>query len=195
MKLDGQEIVFIGCEDKKVRLYTFEKNDSENDEDPPTKLVCFAALVGHDNRVKAINIIKVLGQDLATTISSDGKIRVFPLSGLTSPDPDSFQKIEPMQTFDTKGSRLTCLTVVAVRNDRTTRGTAEVGDSDDSGDDDSDSEEDEDSDIGLQGEVKLAELDEEEVNVAEQDDSEDDKVDDEEAENEGEEAEWGRIDD
>ena len=51
---------------------------------------------------------------IVTTISSDGKIRLYDLVSLppasTSPNQEKVQ-IEPITEYDTKGSRLTCLTL------------------------------------------------------------------------------------
>lgn len=68
-----------------------------------------------------------------------------------SAGPDDVQVIEPLSTYDTKGSQLTCMTAVAVNDDRTTTYAESVA-----GGSDSDSS-DEDSDDGLVSEQGTAE--------------------------------------
>ena len=77
-------------------------------------LICF--------RVKAVNIIKVAlpstspsiptsSTTLACTISSDGWIRTFDLAPILSSTTDNAIELQAIAEYDTKGSRLTCLTV------------------------------------------------------------------------------------
>lgn len=162
-------------------------------------------------RVKAVSVTKVLNQHLATTISSDGRIQIYPLAGiLTALNTTSATEIQPIQTYDTKGSRLTCLTVVGVKDDRTTRGTVDgMGDSDSEDEGSSDSDDDDDADIVDKGFDGVADgHDNEELEVDEdEDDEEEEDEDDEEEEDEseqdgvegeveadGDEEEWGGID-
>lgn len=77
-------------------------------------LICF--------RVKAVNIIMVAlpsispstptsSTTLACTISSDGCIRTFDLAPILSSKADNAIELQAIAEYDTKGSRLTCLTV------------------------------------------------------------------------------------
>lgn len=76
-------------------------------------------------RVKAVDALQIalpttsdstrISTTLVSTISSDGKIRLYDLASLppsssTSPNQEKVQ-IEPLTEYDTKGSRLTCLTL------------------------------------------------------------------------------------
>ena len=113
---DGSESMFTACEDSVVRVYSIPASADE------LELESAASLIGHANRcvnsilpadspnasllrrVKSVEIVKANKQDYAITISSDGKIHIYLLSSLKG-------DIEPCATYDTKGSRLTCLTV------------------------------------------------------------------------------------
>ncbi|KAF8517941.1 WD40 repeat-like protein [Hysterangium stoloniferum] len=110
------EFLLVAAEDKKVTVYEL----SANTEIAPKVI---AEFVGHGNRVKAIDIITISippyadlkSATYATTISSDGCIRIFDLndiirahSALAAEQP---VPIVEVTRYDTKGSRLTCLTV------------------------------------------------------------------------------------
>merc|ERR1711939_948748 len=132
----------------------------------------------------------VLNQHTATTISSDGQIHVYSLANLASAiGAESPLQIKPVQQYDTKGSRLTCLTVVGVRDDRTTRGTVDGGDV--SSDDSDDDSEGNDSELELDED---AADDMEELEREEGEDDEDEEDDDDEAADEQNDEEWGGID-
>jgi len=202
--IDGQEVFLVGCEDRKVRIYTFVeaaedaadgKDDADENEKDPLKFQCFAELVGHANRVKAVSVTKVLNQHTATTISSDGSIHVYSLANLAAAiGAESPLQIKPVQRYDTKGSRLTCLTVVGVRDDRTTRGTVDGGDV--SSDDSDDDSEGNDSELELDEDAAddMEELEREEADDLEGEDDEDEEDDDDEAADEQNDEEWGGID-
>ncbi|KAN0061474.1 Protein mak11 [Thecaphora frezii] len=124
-----------------------EEDEGESEEDdevdevrdlPPLAEV--GRLVGHKNRVKAVSILPVLlpsspekgsGQPrstwVASTISSDGFIRVFDLSRIVSHLPTSASAAQPVEAYEqspvsveaagsynTKGTRLTCLSTVGI---------------------------------------------------------------------------------
>ncbi|KAJ1023232.1 hypothetical protein NDA16_003385 [Ustilago loliicola] len=119
-----------------------ESQDDEEDEDEEdlTPLVEVGRLVGHKNRVRSIAVLPVSvasssskgkqkAQDaaksyVAVTISSDGFIRTFDLSAIVNKLSSSERSlteytgevvsVESNAQFDTKGTRLTCLTAVGV---------------------------------------------------------------------------------
>jgi protein MAK11 len=111
------ELLLAGAEDKKLSVYQIPEDHESTD--PPTII---AEMVGHSNRVKAVETLSVaLPESLTSkrtsttivcTISSDGKIFVYDLASLPEPS-SSPSKIEmtPNAEYDTKGTRLTCVTV------------------------------------------------------------------------------------
>ncbi|KAH9987132.1 WD40-repeat-containing domain protein [Russula compacta] len=113
-RVSGGEVVFVAAEDKKTTAY-------EVSTDTDTVLRPIAHLVGHKNRVKAIDTMRIaLPSTLrdSTTIlsaaSSDGTINVYDLSLLPPPSPvemADIPEISPVVTYDSKGSRLTCITL------------------------------------------------------------------------------------
>jgi len=113
----GGEVVLIAAEDKKTTVYEVSSN-SEND----LRLRPAAYLIGHGNRVKAIDTIRIslppsTSRDPTTvisTVSSDGTVNVYDLSLLPPPAPTgttNMPEISPVVTYDSKGSRLTCITL------------------------------------------------------------------------------------
>lgn len=69
--------------------------------------------------------MQILSQQVLATISSDGLIRVFVLPSSIPAVADGQATASPLEitavgSYDTKGSRLTCLSAVAVSDDRTT---------------------------------------------------------------------------
>lgn len=131
---DGdKEVLLVAGEDKKVVIYDMAGGDD-------TTLPIVGALVGHQNRhvalewvsfcmhlfqsfrVKAVNIITVAlpsstpltptsSTTLACTISSDGWIRTFDLAPVFSSNLDSPIELQSIAEYDTRGSRLTCMTL------------------------------------------------------------------------------------
>ncbi|KIJ55478.1 hypothetical protein M422DRAFT_24052 [Sphaerobolus stellatus SS14] len=111
---DQSELLMVAAEDKKVSIYELR----EKDEGEP-KLI--AELVGHTNRVRAVELLIVAlppfeeskTTTYATTISSDGFIRVYDMqdvkAALSSPESERPVAIESVTFYDTKGTRLTCL--------------------------------------------------------------------------------------
>ncbi|KAG9313177.1 WD40-repeat-containing domain protein [Chiua virens] len=117
---DG-ELLLVAAEDKKVSIYQLP----EDPESPPTII---AELVGHSNRVKAVEPIVIAlpktvsksedAQQTTTivcTISSDGKIFVYDLAALPAEAKEKLQ-LQPVAEYDTKGTRLTCLTIAEGRS-------------------------------------------------------------------------------
>lgn len=67
-------------------------------------------------RVKGLGLVDVRGHKLAVSISSDGRIRVYSLAALDTPSAEQkVMALDPIAAYDTRGSRLTCLTVVSVQ--------------------------------------------------------------------------------
>ncbi|KAF9779283.1 WD40 repeat-like protein [Thelephora terrestris] len=105
------DILLVGAEDKRLSVYCVPPEASE------TPYV-FAEMVGHTNRVKAIDTLEVSLPDQTTTtvvatISSDGKARVYDLAQVPKPVSSSkVEIIEPVGEYDSNGSRLVCLALV-----------------------------------------------------------------------------------
>ncbi|KAJ9474276.1 Protein MAK11 [Pseudozyma hubeiensis] len=118
--------------DAKVAEEEDEDSDDEDEEEDLTPLVEVGRLVGHKNRVRSVAVLPVLiprGKQsttsyVAITISSDGLIRTFDLSTIItslsstprtrSEYASSIVSVESNAHFDTKGTRLTCLTAVGI---------------------------------------------------------------------------------
>jgi len=143
------ELLLAGAEDKKLSLYQIPEDPESAD--PPTVI---AEMVGHANRVKAVQTLSVAlpessqsnrtSTTIVCTISSDGKIFVYDLASL----PESSQskiEITPKAEYDTKGTRLTCVTVaegeIATGPENGKRKRTIIGE-DDEGDSEAEDEED-----------------------------------------------------
>ncbi|KAN0126332.1 WD40-repeat-containing domain protein [Lactarius tabidus] len=114
-RVDGEgEVVLVAAEDKKTTVYEVSPNSG-------TFLHAIAYLVGHGNRVKALDTLKITlpsttrrSTTVLSSVSSDGTINVYDLSHL--PPPSLSEEIDivetsPVVTYDSKGSRLTCVTL------------------------------------------------------------------------------------
>lgn len=116
---NGQELLLVAAEDKRVTLYLLPNLDSEHessDEDdiaiPRENPPVFAYLSGHTNRVKALDILVSQGSTFVATVSSDGRIHLYDLDGLQQlPTSNEPQVTLPMAVYDTNESRLTCVTI------------------------------------------------------------------------------------
>ncbi|OCH96292.1 WD40 repeat-like protein [Obba rivulosa] len=105
------EVLLASAEDKKVSIYSLPANH----EVEPSII---AELVGHTNRVKAVETLSIAlplsasqtSTTVVSTISSDGKIHVYDLAALPAEAAEKVQ-LNPIGTYDTKGTRLTCLTM------------------------------------------------------------------------------------
>ncbi|KAI0358180.1 WD40 repeat-like protein [Trametes cingulata] len=109
-RADGDgELLFAGGEDKKLSVYDVPKDRTKI----PTII---AEMVGHTNRVKAVDSIRIAlpegssrpSTTLVCTISSDGKVRLFDLAALPASSEEKTQ-LEPIAEYDSRGTRLTCL--------------------------------------------------------------------------------------
>jgi protein MAK11 len=131
-RVDGEgEVLLVAAEDKKTTVY-------EVHSDIHTIMHPVAYLVGHKNRcvvenaltlshskkscrVKAIDTIRVAlpstrrnSTTILSSVCSDGTINVYDLSLLPPPAPiapSSIPEISPVVTYDSKGTRLTCVTL------------------------------------------------------------------------------------
>ncbi|KIM32943.1 hypothetical protein M408DRAFT_326639 [Serendipita vermifera MAFF 305830] len=116
---NGQDLLLVAAEDKRVTLYLLPNLDSEHessDEDdiaiPRENPPVFAYLSGHTNRVKALDILVSQGSTFVATVSSDGRIHLYDLDGLQQlPTSNEPQVTLPMAVYDTNESRLTCVTI------------------------------------------------------------------------------------
>ena len=129
--------MLVAAEDKKVSIYQVF-------EDPESTPTIIAEMVGHSNRcvriscrrtsdqtpvrVKAVETLPIAlpkttsnGEDvratttIVCTISSDGMIFVYDLAALPTETSEKLQ-LHPVAEYDTKGTRLTCLTVAEGRS-------------------------------------------------------------------------------
>lgn len=203
------ELLLVASEDGQVHVYDVDDLQETEESATPRALV---RLVGHKNRVRSAQATLVCADDgtehvVISTISSDGWIRVFDLdvSGQTL-------ELEAVGGYDTKKSRLTCLSAVGF-DPASTDATDDAQDEEetlnewdddedlDADADDADADRDEDTDeelARLEEEVRQARAagiiiegmeEEEEQEVADEDD------DDKEKEGEEEEEEEEKEDD
>ncbi|KAL4062558.1 WD40-repeat-containing domain protein [Scleroderma yunnanense] len=116
------ELMLVAAEDKKVSVYQVP-------EDPEETPSIIAEMVGHSNRVKAVEILEIAvpprtnstSTTIVCTVSSDGKIFVYDLAGLPADAKDRVQ-LQPVSEYDTKGTRLTCVTISEGRADSSEAG-------------------------------------------------------------------------
>ncbi|KAJ3836941.1 WD40-repeat-containing domain protein [Lentinula raphanica] len=141
---EGQ-ILLASAEDKKISVYDFvtlpdksrhsngaEHDENENETEHHPRVV--AEMVGHENRVKAIQTLNIAlpphpiftsstnspvnhphphSTTIVSTVSSDGRINVYDLADLpsSSSQKSTIHELQPVATYDTKGTRLTCVTL------------------------------------------------------------------------------------
>ncbi|TFK92460.1 WD40 repeat-like protein [Polyporus arcularius HHB13444] len=109
------ELLLAGAEDKKLTVYDIPADHTK----PPTVI---AEMIGHTNRVKAVDTMRIAlpagaareETTVVCTISSDGKMRLYDLAALPASSEAQQQEkvqLEPMAEYDTKGTRLTCVTL------------------------------------------------------------------------------------
>ncbi|KAH9981013.1 WD40-repeat-containing domain protein [Lactifluus volemus] len=112
-KVDGSgEVVFVAAEDRTTTVYGVHPDSS-------TLLRPTARLVGHGNRVKAIDTMRIALPSTSTrqsttilsSVSSDGTINIYDLSLVPTCTTETVDitEISPVVTYDSKGSRLTCV--------------------------------------------------------------------------------------
>ncbi|OBZ74165.1 p21-activated protein kinase-interacting protein 1-like protein, partial [Grifola frondosa] len=103
------EVLLAAAEDKKLSIY-----DVSSDADKPPTVV--AEMIGHTNRVKAVDTLTIAlppsasrsSTTIVCTISSDGKIYLYDMAALPASPQEKIQ-LSPVAEYDTKGTRLTCL--------------------------------------------------------------------------------------
>lgn len=111
------ELLLVGAEDKKLSIYNIP-------DDPEKMPTVIAEMIGHSNRVKAVEILPLalprstkanapLSTIILCTVSSDGKIHVYDLASLPADQKAGTEalQISPVAEYDTKGTRLTCVTI------------------------------------------------------------------------------------
>ncbi|KAJ7623718.1 WD40-repeat-containing domain protein, partial [Roridomyces roridus] len=112
-RVNGQgDVLLVGAENKKLSIY-----EISNDPDTPPRIV--AEMTGHDNRVKALETLSIAlppasgrpSTTIVCTVSSDGNIRLFDLAALPAQRSSEVLEIKPVVEYDTKGTRLTCVTL------------------------------------------------------------------------------------
>lgn len=177
---DKHEWMLVPTEAGVVHIYDVDDMQGSEDEATPREV---ARLVGHSNRVRSACATHIQADDqtehvLFTTISSDGLIRVFRVD-------ESRLEHEASAHYDTKKSRLTCLSSVGFDPDATEFDEDEEEDDEDEEEADDDDDEDYDDEIDNE---ELARL-EEEVRQAREAGIIIEGLDDEEEEEEEEEEE------
>ncbi|CCU98766.1 unnamed protein product [Malassezia sympodialis ATCC 42132] len=146
------ELMLVASEDGQVHVYDLDDLQDTDDGATPRALV---RLVGHKNRVRSAQATPVCADDgtehvVVTTISSDGFIRVFDLDASSDAD------LEAIGEYDTKKSRLTCLSAVGYDELASTGDIDEVPADEDALDDD---EEDDGMDATLDEDVGEGDVD------------------------------------
>ncbi|PSS35351.1 hypothetical protein PHLCEN_2v1688 [Hermanssonia centrifuga] len=106
------EVLLVAAEDKKVSVYDLPSDRTQ----VPTVV---AEMIGHTNRVKAVDMLHIAlpsisdsprtSTTVVSTISSDGKVRLFDLASVPENATPEKLQLEALTEYDTKGSRLTCL--------------------------------------------------------------------------------------
>ena len=112
-RVNGEgEVLLAAAEDKKVSIYEVGGEGSPR---------VVGEMVGHENRVKAVDILRVAlppnskskrtSTTIVCTISSDGKIFVYDLASLPEGSGKELVRMRPKVEYDTKGTRLTCVSL------------------------------------------------------------------------------------
>lgn len=144
-RLKDLTLIFVAREDNKVGVYLFDRaifnevdkkaaengdersdddQEEEEEEEQQRTLQDIATLQGHTSRVKSVALqpLALPGTAAswvltATTISSDGVVRIFSLDAIVSADKGSAAagadvSLQPCAQYDTKGARVTSLNVI-----------------------------------------------------------------------------------
>jgi protein MAK11 len=117
------EVLLVGAEDKKVTVYSVPSSMQ-------LPFTVIGEMIGHTNRIKAIQTLPIglprlpspssrESTTVVCTVSSDGNIHIYDLADLPLSEtngigssPAQVTEMTPIAQYDTKGTRLTCLTVV-----------------------------------------------------------------------------------
>ncbi|KAH9479299.1 p21-activated protein kinase-interacting protein 1-like [Psilocybe cubensis] len=113
-RVDGEgELLLVAAEDRKLSIYDVPKDSSS------PKII--AHLTGHTNRVKAVDTLNIAlpessgrkSTTILVTVSSDGFINLHDIAAVSklSNKSDTVQAFEPLTSYDSKGTRLTCVTL------------------------------------------------------------------------------------
>ncbi|KAH9812552.1 WD40-repeat-containing domain protein [Melampsora americana] len=104
--------LILACDDGIGRIFNL------NDEFEPS---CVSELIGHSNRIRAIELIEIDSILYSITISSDGFCNLYKLEPnkwiSDRLKDETTQEIQPLLQYDTKGSRLTCLAITGFYHD------------------------------------------------------------------------------
>ncbi|KAJ2936950.1 hypothetical protein H1R20_g131, partial [Candolleomyces eurysporus] len=116
-RVNGEgEVLFAAAEDKKLSIYAIHQDRSKE----PT---LFAQMVGHENRVKAMQTLRIAlptqsgrpSTTIVATASSDGKIRIFDMndipSGISATSSQEPVQISAATEYDSDKTRFTCITL------------------------------------------------------------------------------------
>ncbi|KAJ7249567.1 WD40-repeat-containing domain protein [Mycena haematopus] len=112
-RVNGEgDVLLAGAEDKKLSIY-----DLSVDPEKPPRII--AEMTGHANRVKAVATLPIAlpaasgraSTTVVCTASSDGKIHVYDLAALPAQPGSTVLEISPVAEYDSKGTRLTCVTL------------------------------------------------------------------------------------
>ncbi|KAH9940771.1 WD40 repeat-like protein [Epithele typhae] len=152
------DLLLVGAEDKKLTIYTVP--------DDRTQIpAVIAEMVGHSNRVKAVDAIRISlpegssreSTTVVCTVSSDGKVRLYDLALVPETSVETIQ-LDPLAEYDTKGTRLTCVTLADGDQSPSVQGKRKRGNVEESGSED-------EAEIELEGEQIGAEAQEEEEGI------------------------------
>ncbi|KAJ3513106.1 hypothetical protein NMY22_g15142 [Coprinellus aureogranulatus] len=144
-RVNGEgEVMLVGAEDKKVSIYAIHVDKSKE----PTLI---AQLVGHQNRVKALQTLQISlptesnrqSTTIISTVSSDGFIRVYDMNDIPDTNEPSGEPVQitSVAEYDTNKTRLTCLTLADGDGDADLK--VEAGDKRKRDDDDEEEDEEE----------------------------------------------------
>ncbi|KAF8806854.1 WD40 repeat-like protein, partial [Phlegmacium glaucopus] len=115
-RVNGEgEVMLAGGEDHKTTVYSMPKDG--------TSPIIIAEMIGHSNRIKAVQTMEIglpsssgrISTIIACTVSSDGNVNIYDIAAipeqLAADAAQKTEQIEPLTTYDSKGTRLTCVTL------------------------------------------------------------------------------------
>ncbi|KAK0466835.1 WD40 repeat-like protein [Desarmillaria tabescens] len=148
-----EEVLLVGAEDKKLTIY-----DVSNDPEKAPTII--GLMVGHENRVKAVQTLSIAlpaSKRTSTTIVC------------TAISAQKVQEIEPVAVYDSKGTRLTCIAVADGETVATNPVTKKRKREENAGGED----EDEDEDAADEWDIQPEDVEEEEDEDEDEDEGED----------------------
>ncbi|SCZ91328.1 BZ3500_MvSof-1268-A1-R1_Chr1-2g01337 [Microbotryum saponariae] len=211
-----KEFMFVASDDHTTHVYDVSQasvpKEEEGEEGEEERVVerstleKEAVLKGHTNRVKAIDLLEVAlptqsnarsneeepsSTMILTSVSSDGQILFYDLARLVAErggDEGPVRELEPLGRWDTKGSRLTCLSVVGLPEKGKKEQQGEEGkEGKEASDEESGSEEDGEDGVDVEGLESEEENEEDGEEEGEEGEEEGDGIEEEEEEEEDEE--------